>query len=347
MHYSIGYQLPDELDSTIDIVRDYRDSVAEVYFAWPGESSGRTPVGMEQLGNLDHVKEVMGEELRQIRGEGVRLVMLMNANCYGGEAISRKFQTHIREQVEMMRTQIGVDAVTTTSPFVAEQIRACDSDLEIRASVNMRIGTVKGMAYLADLFDGYYMQREYNRDFDTIQKLYGWCQDHDKKLHLLANSGCLNFCSSQIYHDNLVAHEKDIAANENVKRAYPSPCWEFMQEPKNWVSFLQNSWIRPEDIHHYEKYFDTAKLATRMHANPRKVIAAYARKRFRGNLPDLLEPGHSSIFQGFFWDNQKFPEDWFDITSKCSKQCHECQYCMQVFKKVLTPIQILEDQYLQ
>lgn len=347
MQYSIGYQLPDELDSTLEIVQDYRDSISEVYFAWPGERSGRTPVGIEQMEDLEQLKALMLEELHRIRDMGIRLVLLMNGNCYGGDAISQSFQRHILQLVGDLREQIGVDAVTTASPFVAEQIRALDPEMEIRASVNMRIGTVKAMTYLEDLFDGFYMQREFNRDFDRIQQLHAWCDAHGKKLHLLANSGCLNFCSNQTYHDNLVAHESEIAKQKNVERKYPSPCWDYMSKPENWVSFLQNSWIRPEDIHHYDPYFETAKLATRMHANPRKVIAAYTRRRFAGNLPDLMEPGHASLFRGYFWDNQKFPKEWFERTSACNKQCHCCSYCKQVLREVLTPIRVLEDKYVQ
>ena len=33
--------------------------------------------------------------------------------------------------------------------------------------------------------------------------------------------------------------------------------------------------------------------------------------------------------------NGMFPEDWFERTSKCDKQCHQCGYCAGVLEKVL------------
>ena len=67
------------------------------------------------------------------------------------------------------------------------------------------------MKYLEKDFCGFYMKRELNRDFEMIEKLHGWCKENGKKFYLLANSGCLNFCSAHNFHDNLVAHEEEIS----------------------------------------------------------------------------------------------------------------------------------------
>ena len=69
----------------------------------------------------------------------------------------------------------------------------------------MEIGTTIGMDYIADLFDSFYLKREYNRNLQIITKAREWCNANGKKLYGLANSGCLNFCSTHIFHDN--AHE--------------------------------------------------------------------------------------------------------------------------------------------
>ncbi len=152
---------------------------------------------------------------------------------------------------------------------------------------------------------------------------------------MLVNSGCLNFCSGQTFHDNLVAHETEIAATRNIQGWNPNVCWNFYQNQENWVAFLQNSWIRPEDVQRLSPYFMVAKLATRMHANPRGVIRAYTEGRFAGNLMDLLEPGHGRIFSPNVFDNRSFPPDWYERTTSCGKQCHRCTYCQQVLQQVL------------
>ena len=98
---------------------------------------------------------------------------------------------------------------------------------------------------------------------------------------------------------------------------------------------LENTWVRPEDIHKYEELFDTVKLATRMHSLPGMVIDAYARGRFIGNLLDLFEPGFGVALRPFIINNSAFPDDWFKRTTECDKECHKCGYCKGVLEGVL------------
>ena len=42
MRFAVGYQLPEEGEETlVDIVRDHRERIAEVYFPWLDMPSGR------------------------------------------------------------------------------------------------------------------------------------------------------------------------------------------------------------------------------------------------------------------------------------------------------------------
>ncbi len=338
MKYTIGYQLPDELDSTYEICSDYRHAVSEVYFPWSTEPSGRSALCTAE--EKEAVEACQLEELKAIDDLGIRLALLLNSNCYGEESISLQTQKRILSIADKLKKELDIDSVTTASPFVARILKKeFGSDLHIRASVNMRVGTVDAMEQLAGYFDGYYMQRERNRDFADIRTMKDWCDRNGKTLHLLANSGCMRNCAFQTFHDNMVAHESGIVQRENVKLAFPSPCWDYLHglPPKKAVeNYLHSTWIRPEDIHHYEPYFAEAKLATRMHQRPRMVVAAYARGKFTGNTMDLTEPSYSTLFPGRILDNTLFPEDWFERTTQCSKQCDTCGYCAAVTEKVLT-----------
>ena len=77
------------------------------------------------------------------------------------------------------------------------------------------------------------------------------------------------------------------------------------------------------------------KLATRMHTLPGMVIDAYVRRTFFGNTLDLCEPGFGRAISPYVVNNAAFPEDWFQRTSQCDKQCHKCGYCEHVLEKVL------------
>ena len=337
MKYSIGYQLPDEVDSTYEICRDYQHAVSEVYFPWGSEPSGRS--ALCGSGDRDEVEAVQLSELKAIRALGVRLALLLNANCYGQAAISKKTRDRILSIAGRLKRELGIDSVTTASPFIAYILKAeFGADLKIRASVNMRIGTVDAMEQTADCFDGYYMQRELNRDFAAIRMMKEWCGRNGKTLHLLANSGCMRNCAFQTYHDNLVAHESEVIREDNVPFRFPSPCWEYfhkLPEKDAMARYLSSTWIRPVDISKYAPYFAEAKLATRMHQRPRMVVAAYARERFAGNIMDLTEPSYSTLFPGRILDNTLFPNEWFERTVRCSRQCDSCGYCRETVDRVM------------
>jgi len=334
--YSVGYQLcPPEAESFPEIVSAYRESISEVFFAWPEMPSGRGDV-LVHSGDVQDVQQRMEMELREIKKMGVKLDLLFNANCYGAESLSEKLADKVRSVIEHLDSiDCGVDIVTTTSLAIAHTVKKFFSHIEVRASVNMKIGTVKGMEYVSDLFDSFHIQRDYNRDLSHLKELKSWADKNGKKLILLANSGCFAHCSGQIFHDNNVAHESEICKMQNIEGFNPYVCWRSLKRKSNWVKLLQNTWIRPEDMHNYEGLFDTVKLATRIHKLPGLVIDAYSRRRYFGNILDLFEPTFSTSIAPYIIDNSAFPKNWFDKTSTCDKMCYRCSYCDEVLKKVL------------
>lgn len=331
--FSAGYQvMSGEPDYFSDIVRDYQDRILEIYFAWPGEPSGRAPVELESLGQMQ-------EELARIKSWGIKLNLLFNSSCYGQRALTQELADHVTSLVRQLCDTTGLDAVTTMSPVVANTVKQHFPTMDVRASVNLRLGTVKGMQYAAHFFDSYCVQREYNRDTVRLKELQAWAKKHDKRLSVLANSGCLNFCSFQTFHDNAVAHETRINAQKNIA-GITTLCREYYARPEHWVNFLQGSWIRPEDIVRHQRHFaGSYKLATRLHDNPRLVIDAYARGKHHGNLLDLMEPGHGPLFYPRIVDNTRFPDDWFNMITRCDKRCEACACCQDVLKKVLVRIE--------
>jgi hypothetical protein len=141
-------------------------------------------------------------------------------------------------------------------------------------------------------------------------------------------------CSGQIFHDNMVAHEAEIAKQKNIK-LLPYACWNYLRDEKNRASVLQNTWILPEDIDRYEGLVDTVKLATRAHALPGMVIDAYARRRYLGNLLDLFEPGFSPAFAPYVIDRARLPRDFWEKTTACGGRCESCSYCRTVLEQAL------------
>ena len=291
MKFTVGLQYTNE--PFLQSILDNREQIGEVYFAWGDFPNGRS----NQL-NHDHftpweLQQRQMEVLSAMSGAGIGLNLLFNANCYGADSQSRAFFNKIGQTVDFIGEKYGLKSVTTTSPLIAKFIKANFPEIETRASVNMEIGTIQGMEYLAQYFDGYYMKRELNRDLAAIEPLSAWCKANGKKLHILANSGCLNHCSAHNFHDNLVAHEDQIAKMDNAYH-FTGICREFLKDPAHYISLIQDTnFIRPEDIFKYEPYFETVKLATRIHRNPTMVLNSYLRGRYSGNILEILEPAHS------------------------------------------------------
>ena len=118
MKYSIGYQLPDEYESTYELCRDFKDSVSDVYFSWANERGGRMPLCPDDLESVEEICEYQLEELREIRKLGISLTLLFNANCYGEDANSTKLAQKYVDLCEYLKKEADISSVTTTSPRI-------------------------------------------------------------------------------------------------------------------------------------------------------------------------------------------------------------------------------------
>ena len=292
MKFSVGYQLFENNDFINEIVK-FKESISEVYFSWGDFPNGRNL----QTDRLDmypwEAQQKQMQDLRRFSEENIGLNLLFNANCYGKDSMSRAFFEKIGNTVDFIKSSYGLNSVTTTSPLIAKFLKDNFENLHIRASVNMEIGSIEGMKYIAEYFDSFYMKRELNRDFDAIKKLHRWCERNGKELYLLANSGCLNNCSAHNFHDNLVAHENEISKMDNAYD-FRGICKEFLKKEENYIALIENTnFVRPEDIHKYEPYFKAAKLATRVNPRPMRILESYIRGSYSGNILELLEPAHN------------------------------------------------------
>ena len=309
MKFSVGYQLREQGDFLESILAN-KDQIHEVYFSWGDFANGRNNQ-LRQSGLTPWEAQLKQEtELRMLAEGGLRLNLLFNATCYGKESQSRAFFRKVGETVSYIQEKMGLAGITTTSPLIAKFIKENFEKIDVRASVNMSIGTVEGMDYVAEYFDSYYLKREFNRDFDKIAELKGWCDKNGKVLYGLANSGCLNNCSAHIFHDNLVSHESEIAAMDNGY-AFEGICRNYLKKEENAHALLDDtSYIRPEDVQLYEEIFPAMKLATRVSQYPVRILKAYIENQsYTGSVLDLLEPNHTGLFYPYLLENREIKSE--------------------------------------
>ena len=291
MRFMVG--LPQTGTAFVDRILENRERIYEVYFSWGDFANGRSSQLLREGYTAWELQKCQVEALSRLSAAGIALNLLFNADCYGRDSQSRAFFHKIGTAVDYIRTTFGLASVTTTSPLIAKFIKENFTGMEVRASVNMEIGTVQGMEYLSGYFDSYYIQRECNRDLDRIRELKAWSDMHGKKLFLLANSGCLNHCSAHHFHDTLVAHEGEIAEMDNAYN-FTGICREYLKDRSHYETLIRDTnFIRPEDISRYEPYVEAVKLATRVHRAPSMVLKSYLAGRYSGDILKLLEPGHS------------------------------------------------------
>lgn len=334
MKWIVGYQMRED-DAFAGSIIARADEIRELYFSWGDFPNGRSSLSDRDGETLFERQLRQKADLERFSEAGLHFNLLFNGNCYGRDSQSRAFFEKVGNTVDYIARSFGLSSVTTSSILIAKFLRNNFSELDVRASVNMEIGTTEGMEYVSEYFTSYYIKRECNRDLERLRELKAWSDANGKQIYLLANSGCLNNCSAHTFHDNLVAHEAEISKMDNGYE-FRGVCWDYLSEPQRQVALIRNTnFIRPEDIALYEEFTGAVKLATRTNRDPVRVLEAYSRGRYAGAVQSLLEPDHSGVLYPRILENSRFPTDFGQKIVTCHKKCSECGYCDRVFEQAL------------
>ena len=317
------------------VLRQYAGQVTDVYFTLPGDPTYYGAWGMKGGMEWKELYASFIRDLDEIRGMGISAVVCVDASCYGANFASEQLMKHLAEMLRSISEHIRIRAVTTSSFPVAECLRHMNSSLKIRASEGMHLMSVRQLDVTQHLFNGYYIGNEGVRDLDEIERMRKWCDAHGKTLHLLANSGCLYQCPFHILHMSQTSHIKEISETDSIyENNRPSPCCDVYTYTEKQPMLLQNTWIRPEDLHKVSGYFETVKLASRISPTILDIVKGYCEGEWHGNLLKLFEMDYSILPFVPKIMNDKFPDGWFDQTMHCGHHCDSCGYCRKVFEQV-------------
>lgn len=331
MKYIVGYPISENKPFIHSLLQN-KEHISEVYFSWGDLPNGRSGLSANQGLTAFELQKRQFEDLKTLADSGIRFNLLFNANCYGKDSQSRAFFDRIGTLTDYIQRELGLSSITTSSPLIAKFVKNNFEGIDVRASVNMEIGSVEGLSYILQYFDSFYAKRELNRRREELLRLRRYCDDNGKEMYLLANSGCLNFCSAHTFHDNLVAHEAEISAMDNGYQ-FRGVCWEYLSDQQNFFNWLsRTNFIRPEDVELYESITPAMKLATRVNTAPSRILDAYVNRRYRGSVMELLEPNHSGLFYPSYVENSDISAEFIKKVMSCNKQCETCGYCAQVMK---------------
>ena len=334
--FAVGHYLtekPDDPLSFAELAKKFAPRLREVYFPWPGLSNARAKV----YDKPDDEARIAAD-LKYCREHGMKLDILANATCYGDTAFSVEQRKQILGIIGKLDNMgLKPEIVTTTSPYIAKVFKLNFPDIEVRASVNMRLRNTLALEYLSPVYDSYYICRDVQRDLPTFRLMAKWTREHGKKLCMLANSGCVRNCPWQVFHETLLSHKFTDAFPEMDNLNLNLVCNQIFAQKKMLADFLRCTWIRPEDVHVFEPELETIKLSTREAKFPHEIVEAYVNESYDGNLTRLMDPYHGFGFRPYRVDNKSVPADWITsgIAGKCAENCTHCGKCDELLKTLL------------
>ena len=260
--------------------------VVEVYgkltsdFVGGGKHSFQTPMITESK---------LRRAVKEAHSRGLEFNYLLNSSCLDNMEWTAFGQRKIRKMLDWV-SSLGVEAVTVALPYLLELIKKRYSGLKVYVSDLAYVSTLRQARFWEDLGADRItlFNVELSRDFSAIKQIRNGvkCQ-----LKLILNANCLSGCPFYMHHANIAAHSSQ--SGHRLKGFAIDYCrmrcrYQQLIEP---VNFIRSTWIRPEDVHYYEKlgvdYFKVIdrgmKTETIIY-----IIGAYVKREYKGNLLDLF-----------------------------------------------------------
>ena len=309
--------------------------VDEIYGALPS-----TPVGSGRAAGIlpDVDRPHARSHIRAARESGFDFNYLLNGACLGNRECLPGFRAALFDHVSWA-VDCGVTSVTVANLFVLEFVKHHFPALRVRTSIFFMPGNLPTLKRLVDSgADAITLTQADNRDFRYLEQVR---KSVDADIWLLANVACAYDCPALVYHANSAGHDSQADLE--------TPCgpntYPILSCTRNKLSsgmgLLRARWIRPEDLSVYESFgFNRFKLAGRDADTGwmATAAAAYANRRYEGNLTDILDGFHylaawrrragNIPFRMPYVDNRKLGGfiDHF-VGGRCTDSCDRCGYC--------------------
>jgi collagenase-like PrtC family protease len=312
-------------------------------------------------------RQYVREYVNHTHKNRMKFVYLMNSQCLDNLEYTAEFQKKIIDELEWL-SDIGVDYVTVSIPYLLQIIKKRFPALKVFVSVFANINSVQRAVFYRELGADVITLPEYvNRDFKLLKQIR---ECVSCEIQLIANMTCLFGCPYQLYHANIVSHASQ--AWHSSKGFYLDYCIlkctrKKISEPEE---LIKSRWIRPEDTHIYEKIgIDSFKIIERFDSTETltRTVRAYIRQRYGGNLADILniktrsekqlpvdvqyflQPDFADIrklqdmedtlyLSGQYIDNRALDGflEFFKNKNCYASACDECGYCRQIARKAVT-----------
>jgi len=233
-------------------------------------------------------REPAKEFIAEARERGFHFNYLLNGACQDNLEMTREGNRNLFDHIEWV-AKTGADMVTITLPILLVWIKRHFPDFKVVVSSWARVANVKRAKYWEDLgADGIILAESATRDFAALRSMRRALRC---KLEVIANPSCLYLCHLDTNHINMMSHS---AQGGHISGGFVlDHCQVYCQRMKLGKpdELIKARWVRPEDVGDYEETgIDSLKLLERFRNTETlmQVVRAYERRRFDGNLIELL-----------------------------------------------------------
>ena len=227
--------------------------------------------------------------IRTAKNHNIDFNYLLNGTELINE-FSKETTNNIYENLDWLE-RIGVNWVTLSNPRIAKIIKEHYPKLKVNVSIFAHVRSIRQIEFWEKLgAKSINLDREFVRNTKQLEVL---TKNSNIDLILLANDPCLMNCPYELYHDNLMSRNS-ITGEEYYHYCSFTCMLEYISNP---VEIIKSSFIRPEDIHYYEKIgIRNFKIVDRNRTTKfiLNAVKAYVDRKYEGNLIDLM-----SIFSAY------------------------------------------------
>ena len=250
--------------------------------------------GRQASGLVNISRKNAAGHVKKLLAAGIRFNYILNASCLAGVEFTHSGRREIDRLLHWM-VSIGINKVTVTIPLLVEIIKETCPEMEICISTLAGVDSLAKARYWQDVgaHEITLQDTRVNRNFELLQKIRAGVS---LKLRLNANTGCMHDCPFSQYHALLSSHGSQRAfshkAGFSVEYCLINCKHARLSNP---VDFIRSQWIRPEDLGIYEEIgINGVKLIDRRSSTQviLTIVRAYVRRRYDGNLVDLLPIYH-------------------------------------------------------
>ncbi len=343
MIFSIPADFKEEtIDQLEDLNKQYygKGKILEVYGQATQTvlpSSGRVTEVLTKVTLLQLEKYV-----QYAKDRGIGFNYTLNPACFGNYEFTLKGMEQLLHFLHSLYN-MGIDALTVTSPAIFELVKGSLLDFKLKASAICEIASPdKALFYKKLGAERVVLDPDITRDFRAIRNIQKVVNTSSE---IIINNVCYRHCSYKMFHYNHDGHCNSRNEGQDIKDYFTNRC--SLQKAGGFHNPLRLNWIRPEDLHcYYELGIQHFKIQGRQNVATGDVVKAlryYMNESFDGNLFDLITLfSPYNAFQPFV-DNKSL-DGYIErfLKGPCDDLCDQCGYCKKFAEKSMKKTETLE-----